>query len=194
MTDNVLDSRPWALVECFGGAITTSLPRGFANVSEVRQVPDNQEVFVDAASGCSVIVELLERVAAADADAAAFHFAEIARANKAVESEVLDVAPPSAAAAPAGACAQLLLGRQRVAKFNEHGRENDVAVVVGLLRVPPPVATDVLVSVSYAYRVAAGSSDERAWEVRYSPADVRELGARALRNLVIRDMGLFVVD
>lgn len=36
------------------------LPTEFLDVSEFRQVPDNQEVFVDANSNQSFIVELLE--------------------------------------------------------------------------------------------------------------------------------------
>ena len=36
------------------------LPEAFTNVSELRQVPDNQEVFVDQTSDVSLILELLE--------------------------------------------------------------------------------------------------------------------------------------
>lgn len=44
----------------FGGAITASLPENFEDASKFRQIPDNQEVFVDKDSDVSVIVEILE--------------------------------------------------------------------------------------------------------------------------------------
>ena len=44
----------------FGGALESFIPGGFVDVSEFRQVPDNQEVFVDARSNRSIIIELLD--------------------------------------------------------------------------------------------------------------------------------------
>jgi hypothetical protein len=44
----------------FGGAITTSFPSTFLDASTLREVPDNQEVFVDMDTDQSVIVELLQ--------------------------------------------------------------------------------------------------------------------------------------
>uniref|UniRef100_A0A7I4EHC2 Ran guanine nucleotide release factor n=1 Tax=Physcomitrium patens TaxID=3218 RepID=A0A7I4EHC2_PHYPA len=44
----------------FGGAITCSFPRRYTDVSDVREVPNNQEAFVDANRDESFIVELLE--------------------------------------------------------------------------------------------------------------------------------------
>lgn len=44
----------------FGGAMEILVPNGFLDVSEIRQVPDNQEVFVSNYSDASLIVELLE--------------------------------------------------------------------------------------------------------------------------------------
>ncbi|EEF38202.1 ran guanine nucleotide release factor [Ricinus communis] len=44
----------------FGGAITTSFPLRFQDVSNIRQVPDHQEVFVDPARDESLIFELLD--------------------------------------------------------------------------------------------------------------------------------------
>jgi hypothetical protein len=37
-------------IELFGGALTTMVPKGFfSDISNFRQVPDNQEVFVSNA-------------------------------------------------------------------------------------------------------------------------------------------------
>eukprot|EP00182_Erythrolobus_australicus_P000595 CAMPEP_0185838154 /NCGR_PEP_ID=MMETSP1353-20130828/12611_1 /TAXON_ID=1077150 /ORGANISM="Erythrolobus australicus, Strain CCMP3124" /LENGTH=125 /DNA_ID=CAMNT_0028537175 /DNA_START=106 /DNA_END=480 /DNA_ORIENTATION=+ len=72
------DEPPRAL---FGGAMRLVLEHGFADVSGLRQVPDNQEVFADTASDRSVIVEILELVAddeirdsGVESSPARFHF------------------------------------------------------------------------------------------------------------------------
>ncbi|KAF2302392.1 hypothetical protein GH714_036129 [Hevea brasiliensis] len=44
----------------FGGAIVSTFPLRFQDVSNVRQVPDHQEVFVDPARDESLIFELLD--------------------------------------------------------------------------------------------------------------------------------------
>ncbi|EOY01978.1 Mog1/PsbP/DUF1795-like photosystem II reaction center PsbP family protein isoform 2 [Theobroma cacao] len=44
----------------FGGAISTTFPLRFQDVSNIRQVPDHQEVFVDPARDESLIFELLD--------------------------------------------------------------------------------------------------------------------------------------
>ncbi|XP_021299878.1 probable ran guanine nucleotide release factor isoform X2 [Herrania umbratica] len=44
----------------FGGAILTTFPLRFQDVSNIRQVPDHQEVFVDPARDESLIFELLD--------------------------------------------------------------------------------------------------------------------------------------
>ena len=45
-------------------------PIGLISFSNVRQVPDNQEVFVDMETQQSLIIELLEPVAAVNEDIA----------------------------------------------------------------------------------------------------------------------------
>ncbi|GMP94516.1 hypothetical protein CsSME_00043958 [Camellia sinensis var. sinensis] len=44
----------------FGGAIASTFPLRFQDVSNIRQVPDHQEVFVDPARNESLIFELLD--------------------------------------------------------------------------------------------------------------------------------------
>ena len=57
----------------FGGAISVDMPRGLVDASDVRPVPDNQEVWLDE-SGQSVIVEVLERVKGLQDDQAVSFF------------------------------------------------------------------------------------------------------------------------
>lgn len=55
MSADLLSERP-----LFGGAISTTFPLRFQDVSNIRQVPDHQEVFVDPARDESLIFELLD--------------------------------------------------------------------------------------------------------------------------------------
>ncbi|ODV92183.1 hypothetical protein CANCADRAFT_30422 [Tortispora caseinolytica NRRL Y-17796] len=50
------------VTELYGGAIVTELPEGFVDVSEFREVPDDEEVFVLEGNGypISLIFDLLE--------------------------------------------------------------------------------------------------------------------------------------
>ncbi|KAG5985310.1 hypothetical protein E4U55_006790 [Claviceps digitariae] len=46
----------------YGGAIVCDLPEKFADVSKLRQVPDNQEVWIDKNGFTSIIFDITERV------------------------------------------------------------------------------------------------------------------------------------
>ncbi|KAK4166741.1 hypothetical protein QBC43DRAFT_298424 [Cladorrhinum sp. PSN259] len=48
----------------YGGAIVVDLPSSFADVSRLRQVPDNQEVYIDKDGFTSIIFDITERVGA----------------------------------------------------------------------------------------------------------------------------------
>ncbi|KAL8939892.1 MAG: hypothetical protein Q9211_002535 [Gyalolechia sp. 1 TL-2023] len=65
--------------ELFGGAIIVNLPTGYADVSDIREVPDHQEIYLDASGFSSIIVDIAERVPqpAADDEALKFHFDDI---------------------------------------------------------------------------------------------------------------------
>ncbi|KAK4231939.1 hypothetical protein QBC38DRAFT_464944 [Podospora fimiseda] len=49
-------------ISLFGGAIKVDIPSNFADVSKLRQVPDNQEVYIDKDGFTSIIVDITERV------------------------------------------------------------------------------------------------------------------------------------
>ncbi|KAI4098993.1 MAG: hypothetical protein LQ339_006186 [Xanthoria mediterranea] len=65
--------------ELFGGAITANLPASYADVSNIREVPDHQEIYLDASGFSSIIVEIAERVSQppTDQEALEFHFHDI---------------------------------------------------------------------------------------------------------------------
>ncbi|KAJ1524713.1 hypothetical protein HK096_000693 [Nowakowskiella sp. JEL0078] len=59
-------------------------------LSDLREIPDHQEVFVDTITNESVIFEILELAEIADIDAASYHFQQLADDNDATnESEIL---------------------------------------------------------------------------------------------------------
>ena len=68
----------------FGGAITCSIPIHWRDVSTVRQVPDNQEVYQDCTeeTGAVLVVEILQHQAdVKNEDAAMFFFGDLAESN-----------------------------------------------------------------------------------------------------------------
>ncbi|KAL8971780.1 MAG: hypothetical protein Q9183_000895 [Haloplaca sp. 2 TL-2023] len=66
-------------VELYGGAITVNLPAGYGDVSNIREVPDHQEIYLDANGFSSIVIELAERVSDPSTDQAAlrYHFEDI---------------------------------------------------------------------------------------------------------------------
>ncbi|XP_069502307.1 ran guanine nucleotide release factor [Ambystoma mexicanum] len=134
----------------FGGAFSAVLPPDFQDVSDLREIPDNQEVFAHRWTDQSLIMELLEyQNEVADANAARYHFEDIASVNDASgqeRSEVLSVEPIPKGQLALGECqsAWFLTGRQLVSKFNEEAR-NTVNIYMCLLRLPQ-FATEVLLT------------------------------------------------
>ncbi|KAG9511568.1 Mog1p/PsbP-like protein, partial [Aureobasidium melanogenum] len=64
-------------IELYGGAMTVELPSNFADVSQIRQVPDNQEVYLDKDGLSSIVFDILERVDKPDLDALKYHLEDI---------------------------------------------------------------------------------------------------------------------
>ncbi|XP_073269501.1 uncharacterized protein [Primulina huaijiensis] len=86
MAENIYTQRP-----LFGGAITTSFPVRFEDVSDIRQVPDHQEVFVDPTRDESLVFELLELKAnVADQGSATWFLRDLASEQDAEGTVVLE--------------------------------------------------------------------------------------------------------
>ena len=56
--------------QLFDGAFECVVPKRFEDVSAFRDIPNNQEVFADAETDQSIIIEILEHQAVADDQAA----------------------------------------------------------------------------------------------------------------------------
>ncbi|XP_067879764.1 ran guanine nucleotide release factor [Heterodontus francisci] len=134
----------------FGGSFSAILPPHSIDVSDIREIPDNQEVFIHSGTDQSIIIELLEHQSQVpDQEAARYHFADLTTSNDAagVEgTEILNVEPVSSGqiALQELSSAWLLTGRQRVAKFAEQAR-NTVNIHLVLFRLPQ-YSTDILIT------------------------------------------------
>ncbi|KAM3620186.1 uncharacterized protein V6R79_019479 [Siganus canaliculatus] len=178
----------------FGGALSAVLPHSIRDISELREIPDNQEVFAHAHSDQSLIVELVEyQGQVADQDAARYHFEDIATSNKALETDAFEVTsvvplPKSELLLSDCSSAWMLTGTQCVSKFNEEAR-NKVTLHLGLLRLPQ-FSTDILITFNDPQAISPESSSAVAVEphtVLWTLQDFQRL----LQTLTLHDSGLF---
>ncbi|KAJ3241250.1 hypothetical protein HDU81_001234 [Chytriomyces hyalinus] len=134
--------------ELFGGAIKLAIPPHFADASQFRQVPDNQEVFVSSIDNSSVIVELLEAVD--DTDRSLFHFNELADTNDAGNSAAIlartTLQPVTSMNLQPKCTIDIIHGIQHAAKFNTSD-VNSVHVLLAVVHLPQ-VNTDLLISIN----------------------------------------------
>ncbi|KAH7085633.1 hypothetical protein BKA63DRAFT_560271 [Paraphoma chrysanthemicola] len=62
----------------YGGAMTVDLPSAFADTSQIREVPDHQEVYLDTNGYSNIVIEILEYVDKnSDEEALQYHFADL---------------------------------------------------------------------------------------------------------------------
>ncbi|XP_043985613.1 ran guanine nucleotide release factor isoform X2 [Gambusia affinis] len=117
----------------FGGALSAVIPYNVTDISELREIPDNQEVFAHPHTDQSLIVELLEfQGQVADQDAARYHFEDIAGSNKAQEPGAFEVSnvvalPKAEVSLSECSSAWMLMGTQCVSKFNEEARNTSIS-------------------------------------------------------------------
>lgn len=161
----------------YGGAVQLRLPSGMIDASDLREIPDHQEVFISPLGDDScAIVEIVDyQEDIGDAEAAQFYFGDLASQNEAsdgagdsviesVEALTAAQAPcllstPALASPPSsGIKAFLVRGKQRIAKFKEsQAAKNDVFISMLVLRLPS-VSSDVLISISCPTAISTSSS------------------------------------
>ena len=75
--------------DLYGGAITVELPKEYIDASDLRQVPDHQEVFLSPTTLTSIIFEINEFVQKQnDAAAVHFHFKDVIAESDRVAQDV----------------------------------------------------------------------------------------------------------
>ncbi|KAM9848744.1 ran guanine nucleotide release factor [Aulostomus maculatus] len=179
----------------FGGALSVVIPHSAVDVSDLRQIPDNQEVFAHAHTDQSLIVELVEcQDQVADQDAARFHFEDIAGSNKALEPGAFEVTsvvmlPKSELSLSECSSAWMLTGTQSISKFYEESR-NIVTLHLGLVRLPQ-FSTDVLLTFNDPQSISPDSSSAAAAGATHGePWTVQDF-QRLLQTLTLHNPGLF---
>ncbi|KAF9264869.1 Mog1p/PsbP-like protein [Marasmius fiardii PR-910] len=119
----------------FGGAIGVTAPSNLVDASNIRQVPDTQEVFLFPNSSVSVIVEVLERVQPQNyEEAIKFHFDSLAYDNSASSQKVdsINIIPNDRGDKTPSVI--VLSGLQLVTKYNRT-QADEVRIFMALYRV-----------------------------------------------------------
>jgi len=173
----------------------------------LRQVPDTQEVFLYPDSGVSIIVEVLQSVAAQDPQAIAnLHFESLAHDNDAEESELLETTLVPTGDGHRTPPPIVVYGTQKAHKFNRE-QADLVRILIAVYRVADrnidlvmtmnvPIQTSaddqagthgqtVAPTNGVAIATELGAVDEDAWKA------ARETFEVAARSLRIVDFGLF---
>ncbi|TFY58159.1 hypothetical protein EVJ58_g6587 [Rhodofomes roseus] len=172
--------------ELFGGAITTTLPTSIIDASDLRQVPDTQEVFLFPDADISIIVEVLQRVDAEQpADIAKFHFDSLAHDNDAVEHKIIEVSQLSGESSGNHTPLPIVLsGTQLVRKFN-HAQPDELRILLAVYRLQDK-NVDLVVSMNIPMKTSDGAI---VTEGQFAAA--QETFSIAARSLRIVDYGLF---
>ncbi|KAJ6546465.1 hypothetical protein DFH09DRAFT_1262897 [Mycena vulgaris] len=172
--------------ELFGGAITATVPAHLVDASDLRQVPDTQEVLLYPDSSVSIIVEILERVdVAADDPAIRYHFGSLAHDNSAESTVVNTVGVVPNSRGDNTPPAITLSGVQFVPKFNLT-IPDQVRVLMALFRVADK-RVDLVVTFNIPMKSQDdGAVDEQGWNEMQIHFDA------FVRSLRIIDFGLFV--
>lgn len=174
------------------------VPSRFEDVSCVREIPDNQEVLVDAEVDQSFIVEILEHVqSVADDRSAAFFFSDLAEASASSLCEIESKGTFQMPSIP-GIYASFAYGRMKVAK---HRDAQDFANLLRVLLVNvrlPQKETDMLITCNIPQIVNPQSSTNAGKQCPItSVVDEKDLPPLvamfedAVRSMKIRDWNLF---
>ncbi|TRM61745.1 hypothetical protein BD626DRAFT_405360 [Schizophyllum amplum] len=176
-----------AVRDLFGGAITARAPTTLIDASDLRQVPDTQEVFLYPDSSASIIVEVLQRVERTYFDdAIRFHFNSLAHDNDAQASTVTNVSViPNDRAGDQTPSTIILSGVQSVAKFNR-ATLDEVRVLMALYRVESK-GIDLVVTFNVPTSTSEDSGAVKSEQWMVIESDFKTF----VTSLQIVDFGLF---
>ncbi|KAF5365680.1 hypothetical protein D9758_003149 [Tetrapyrgos nigripes] len=172
-------------LQLFGGAITADAPASLIDASDLRQVPDTQEVFLFPDSSISIVIEVLQKVEPTDfADAVKFHFDSLAHDNSAASSQVFAVTTLPNDRGDATPSAVLLSGVQFVTKFNRT-TPDQVRILMALYRVE-----DKGIDLVVTFNIPVSSQDGGAVDLHGFDVAQQQFNA-FVRSLKIVDFSLF---
>jgi len=156
-------------------------------------VPDNQEVFADANTDQSIIIELLESdLQITNSDLIKYHFTELASANNSPQHQIIHIEALDLPNFGQDVMKYALYGTQQVSKFKEQAF-NTVNVYMCVIRVPQ-VTTDILITLNDVVVVNPDSSSAQVIVPSTKPnaEQTMALFKEILRSFRILDNGLFM--
>ncbi|KAI9822890.1 MAG: hypothetical protein M1832_002915 [Thelocarpon impressellum] len=181
----------------FGGAITVDLPTNFADVSDIRQVPDNQEVYLARDGLTSIIFDLTERVAAADAatdeEALTFQLKDVV--DNRDEIKIYSLCPSHLAHNPTSAPVHYAFATATPPRELAPDVRTPVftALLVAIVRLEAQ-ATDLVITVNVPHVRDSYDEDEVDLSMgRSGPLidDAKHIHETVMETLEIKDWGLF---
>ncbi|KAF8874630.1 hypothetical protein CPB84DRAFT_1797299 [Gymnopilus junonius] len=171
--------------DLFGGAVVADTPNNLIDASDLRQVPDTQEVFVYPNSSVSIIFEILQRVQVSQSDdAIRFHFNSLAHDNSASSAKVESVSVIPNDRGDDTPLAIVLRGEQSVQKFN-YSTPDTVMILMALFRIESK-SVDLVATCNVPLQaVDGGAVSNRELE------NVQRDFDTVVRTLRVVDFGLF---
>ncbi|KAL8740834.1 MAG: hypothetical protein Q9190_006500 [Brigantiaea leucoxantha] len=189
--------------ELFGEAITVNIPNEYSDVSDIRQVPDHQEVYLSTTGFTSIIVEIAERVShpPTDHDALKFHFEDIVLNEDTGKVWRIDDAPLPKF--PQNTPAYSLLATtipkaapDGIAPTSRPVTPAFTAVLLTLIRLVPQL-TDLVITINIPHIPGHQESNEpvdfEQGQLGSLVEDGRRIRDEIWRTLEIKDWGLFDV-
>eukprot|EP00455_Lapot_gusevi_P053931 TRINITY_DN8520_c0_g1_i5.p1 TRINITY_DN8520_c0_g1~~TRINITY_DN8520_c0_g1_i5.p1 ORF type:complete len:184 (-),score=21.59 TRINITY_DN8520_c0_g1_i5:25-576(-) len=177
----------------FGGAFQIHLPEEFVDISQFRDVPDNQEVFADAKTDRSVQIEIVEPADASDEGCSRFYFEALAKDSEALE--------PTLSQSGALSCADLpnlenhihksfALGRMKISKGRESSEAaNLIEVYIAVIRLKE-FSSDILLTINVPIQFSELSASCQGCEIASTESN-RDLLRICLSSFKINNYSIF---
>lgn len=186
----------------FGGAITCTIPSQFDDISQIRPIPDNQEVFAHAATDRSLIIELLESTPTSQ-HRATQHFNQLASDSHANSTTILHTLTPTPSSysllysSDPTFTISLVHGTQVVSKFRDDPSKANIVNISLACITLTRASTDLLVIFNDPIILNPTGNSARIGATVANPqqADIStraKVFTDALTSLRILDWGLFV--
>ncbi|KAK0271234.1 hypothetical protein LTR91_019320 [Friedmanniomyces endolithicus] len=194
-------SPSYTLTPLYGGALACLRPSTFTDASELRQVPDNQEVYLDSHGYTSLVVEILERVEkGSDREALEWHLKDLTAGEDDGAGAVKVWAVGEGRLGQMGNTASaftLLATAPPGAKHRSRAHEPEFVGIALLLVRLAEQKTDILVSVNVPHVAGeyepgeVGLEERRLGRLLENGVQIRE---KVMESLEVRDWGLFVQE
>ncbi|KAI9670088.1 MAG: hypothetical protein M1829_004816 [Trizodia sp. TS-e1964] len=181
--------------ELFGGAIKADLPTGYLDVSDIRQVPDNQEIYLDRSGSTNIIFDITERVETTADDQAAlvYHLEDIVES---VEEMKIWATHPAVVPSLPPTTQILTTLATSTSPGNQVPAADFTAILLTLIRLEAQ-KTDLLVVVNIPHIPGCYVPGEVVLEHGKQGKLIEgaiEMRDRVLASLKIEDWGLFVSE